>query len=158
MRKVNIHRRVILIPAELTHSHFHTNVIKAPKQWEPSVCALAYGEGKRQMSTAPCRELVLGSITWGALPASAQWGNSSSTEHCKNTDFLQPAEDVWLLPAALYIKFIPVQAQTEKSQTDLQFVHKQATNQGAFIFPVPQIKLNKKRVPLHDGLDRNPPW
>lgn len=34
------------------------------------------------------------------------------------------------LPAALYIKFIPFQAQIEKSQADLQFVYKQETNQA----------------------------
>lgn len=160
MSKVNIPRTVMLIPAELTCSHFCTHVIKAPKEWDPSVCDLAYGEGERQMSTVRCRERVLGSITWGALPASALWGNSRSTEHSKNADFLQPTEDIWILPAALYIQFIPFQSQTEKSQTDLQFVYKQATNQalGSLHFSWTSSQVKQEVGAPHDGLDRNPLW
>lgn len=161
MSKVNIHRTVMLIPAELTCSHFCTHVMTAPKEWERSVCDLAHGEGKREMITACCRELVLGSITWVALPASARWGNRRSTEHCQNADFLQPAEDVWLFTSSSVHQVYPLSGTNRKipgwPTVCLQTRNKPGLREPSF-FPVPQVKWNKKWVPHHDGLDRNPAW
>lgn len=82
------------------------------------------------MSTAHCGELILGNIKWkehsgGSTCLYTAWKDQKC---CKSEEFLRSIKNVWLLQQSVYIKFIPIQAWIEKTQSELQHVYKEPTH------------------------------
>lgn len=133
--KVNIHRVVILIPAELTCSHFCTHVIKAPKQRETFCvwpctpggqkgCEHSTPQGARfgeHHMNGALGELYLSLHNVERSEAQSVGKMQSSYGQQRMSDYCQQS---------VYVKFISFQAWIEKSQFELQYVYKQATNRA----------------------------